>query len=952
MSLFDSPEYMNVIIWIHRQIENGKTEEELRKIRDERDFTTLCKIIDAPPGTYESWFYLIRYVYQKYHEGFDDDTTSPDLSRLPDWEKSGWNHFVKTLDESDSEMIPQLKKDIKNILSELTWGNEKNNIKKGLIIGDTRSGKTLNIMGLINAAFDYKWNIIIWFVGRSTHRMSGLRNRIEKKIDVGETGYRTTIRQFGQTESLPSKYSLDFNKAPNRRFLIYGMKNQKTLDEIQNWLDCAPEIRRTMRILIIDEREIHSAAESLMPPDSTEEQKLSKIIEEANTNKPVISMNYLAYTSACYDIFLKRQYREAVFPIDFYVELTRGDSYISSDDVFPSGNNHAIGKIVNYSTDVDSELISLYADSERKTPETLKDSIAWAICASSVLELWGIKDSCTLLIPVDTNENHVRAVTTAVCNELTDVDLVNRCEKIYLQQTTRYKLDDYIDRFPNNRRKVSDYPNYNKIRDIVSRRINDWLNDDDSSISVCYDTAPVESNYDRYAPSFYSKRINEYRPYDRRNNKTNLNILIAFRNISRGLNIRGLVSTYFAKTPDKTDANVPIGMWSGSKKGFELLQRIWMSSGSRDYYCDLNVLEKDLREYLIENQIRFIEDLPKEFSKRLDKIRFSKTLFISSNDVVVCSQCGKTIIEGEIRYMVQGPEELWKCYDCQYPLSEKIKDSRKKSHVMAQKVIPLLLDAPYVPTETLEKESGLVIQTLTKELFSLHYVLLPLKTYTQKYSSETANHYELIYCPLIIEFFKKLKKNRIDGLDALFQKYRESWRWVLYHASIEYKKNYGKELIPPDDNIFRRSKDDRREFEKYCQMILNNGIEEFTNDRFRFHYAKQYGWIKEELDQKNRSIVLHDAVTSILEKCQNVELIGQGILEFKGRQYQYQVHTQHDVDKGVIRKDGVLNIYVTPKSIIIVDSKDNSEMMTFFNESNIEIKTTIKLLCRLVEKGF
>ena len=99
----------------------------------------------------------------------------------------------------------------------------------------------------------------------------------------------------------------------------------------------------------------------------------------------------------------------------------------------------------------------------------------------------------------------------------------------------------------------------------------------DEGITLCYDILARDERVDKYYPISGFRNIRNYREMlNFRRDKCHLNVLIAFRNISRELDVKKLASTYLAKTPDKSDNNVPIGLWAGSHHHYETLQRIWM----------------------------------------------------------------------------------------------------------------------------------------------------------------------------------------------------------------------------------------------------------------------------------------------------------------------------------------------------------------------------------------
>jgi len=947
MGKYDSPEYVRPINWIYSRLKSGESVGAIKALMLDADFPLLCSMIYAPNDMGSEWACLVDYVFKRYFEGFGDPGGETS-DELPTWSKSSWMGFLDSIGEYDVALKGKLQNDTATIIRRLSDG-DGDKVRKGMVIGDARSGKTLGVMGLINALFDLQWNVIIWFVGKSSMRLDAVRDRIDEYIGSYCTDYAVTIRQFGQLDSLPKRNSLNFEKNPNSRFLVFGLKNPTALGEVCEWLDFAGESRETMRVLVIDERENRSAADSIYY-ETSENELLGRLLNQNLEQTPFKNVRYLVYTSACYDLFLNRNGNDTIFPVDFYVHTTNGDSYISGDIIFPEDGYHSFSSTINTEVNIDYDLVKLYADPDSIPPESLKDAMAWALCASAVSYYYGTKQTCTMLIPQDTNEFHVISMTSAVIKALQDHTMLERCKAVYENQKNKLSPEIYHDLFPGSDCFPEYFPDYGQLLPIIDAALSKWrLNSFiESGISISYDVINDESidSLNMRLPTDY--RVSYYGSKKESIDGINLCILIAFRNISRGLDVRRLVSTFLTRAPDKRDTNVPIGMWCGKHHGYELLPRIWMSEESRRYYVGLNGIEKKLRTILINNRIRDPTDLPRSMLKSLDKIRFKILLFKTSNTIVQCSQCGKTIIEGEVRYAVPGPFELWRCYDCQNPITDNFRSIRSKAHRSAEKIIPLLFESRTIPEDRLEHESGLKASKLINELFDMHYAIIPWG----KAKKGEKIRYSLVYCPQLITFFRDLRIMYSDRMEELFSKYSNSWGWIIDSALRECHTVWGKAY--PDgfcqDHLFPTN--DFALFKRICDMIMGGPITVLSSDLFRFHYAKKYPWIKEELDGKNRTIVMEGAIARMFDNCKHVDLLDSGLILFDGKEAPYKVHAVPDPSECVITRDDKVNIYIRPDSINVVYNQQESEFMSFFEEDGEEMAWMVRYLCHLMEAGF
>lgn len=72
-------------------------------------------------------------------------------------------------------------------------------------------------------------------------------------------------------------------------------------------------------------------------------------------------------------------------------------------------------------------------------------------------------------------------------------------------------------------------------------------------------------------------------------------IVIGGNTLSRGLTIEGLVCTYFARTSNLADTLMQMARWFGYRKGYELLQRIWMNESAVERFEALTKIDMDLK---------------------------------------------------------------------------------------------------------------------------------------------------------------------------------------------------------------------------------------------------------------------------------------------------------------------------------------------------------------------
>jgi hypothetical protein len=116
-------------------------------------------------------------------------------------------------------------------------------------------------------------------------------------------------------------------------------------------------------------------------------------------------------------------------------------------------------------------------------------------------------------------------------------------------------------------------------------------------------------------------------------------IVFGGNTLSRGLTIEGLVCTYFARNVTQADTLMQMARWFGYRKGYELLQRIWLSDESKEHFELLQWIDEDLKNEFNE----FIKEKksPREFGpKVLNSKSVSKLKITAKNRMQAAVEAG------------------------------------------------------------------------------------------------------------------------------------------------------------------------------------------------------------------------------------------------------------------------------------------------------------------------
>ena len=79
-------------------------------------------------------------------------------------------------------------------------------------------------------------------------------------------------------------------------------------------------------------------------------------------------------------------------------------------------------------------------------------------------------------------------------------------------------------------------------------------------------------------------------------NKAPVFIVLGGNTLARGLTLEGLLCTYFARNVNQADTLMQMARWFGYRRGYELLQRIWMPLSVQEKFELLEEIDEKLKE--------------------------------------------------------------------------------------------------------------------------------------------------------------------------------------------------------------------------------------------------------------------------------------------------------------------------------------------------------------------
>jgi hypothetical protein len=485
--------------------------------------------------------------------------------------------------------------------------------RRGMVIGQVQSGKTTIFNGIISAAADMGFNVILVLSGT----IESLRRQTQKRIDLDVT------RPWGQKTDTPFYFTWISNhngsglavagrgsqvltelSNPGRRQVAIGvfLKNAAVLNNLRNFVNSINAVDQPhIRALIIDDE-----ADQATPNAGVNRNTISSINRAVKSLVVHDSNNfcslqgrtsYLGFTATPFANLLNEAGPNTLYPKDFLYFLRPSGRYFGPWQLF--GNPD---EIEGEETIIPLDVIRLISndDINATVPSTgrpkpaynpsmadgLKNSIRWFALAAAMRRVYDPESWATMLIHTSSNisaheelYNVVNGFTENLHSDWASRNVEWRT--LWTEETSRVTIETFSAAFPAyGQPDPVSYPEWGEVVRQMDSVIQDIQVKIDNSLYV----GPERLIFDDEAPP------------DQR-----LQIAIGGNTLSRGLTLEGLVSSYFARrftSQSSYDTLLQMGRWFGFRQGYELLPRLWTTEFLRDGFRDLVIMEQNLRKSL------------------------------------------------------------------------------------------------------------------------------------------------------------------------------------------------------------------------------------------------------------------------------------------------------------------------------------------------------------------
>lgn len=479
--------------------------------------------------------------------------------------------------------------------------------RKGLVIGDVQSGKTVNYTSVCNKAVDAGYKVIIVLAGRT----NTLRRQTQKRLESDFVGLRKDDTNQKKGEVLPTipvgvyNYGsvggnavesvttnvTDFSKkvADSRAIsfndymspqLFVVKKNKHVLDNLADWLGGKQQNALTVPMLLIDD-EADDASINTKEEDSPT--AINSCIRRIL--KLFLRFTYVGVTATPFANILINPYVPGtqkidpdLFPKDFICCLPTPDLYIGSEKMF--GDEREVEYVLPIKADT---VKNAFPFGHKKTqtipmlPVNLKESIRYYAISNAIRDILG----------------HSKTHRSMMINVSRFVDVQNRL-KSKVVDFWNEEVMLYVKSYSKMGSKALDFEPIKAIKTVFDNyRIAEL-------ISVTWDQVQerlYESNEKVKIVAINQKSSDtlDYERYEKENNDGMRVIAIGGDCLSRGLTLEGLCVSYFYRNSQMYDTLMQMGRWFGYRDGYDKLVRVWMAEEAQEWYSHISNATEQLK---------------------------------------------------------------------------------------------------------------------------------------------------------------------------------------------------------------------------------------------------------------------------------------------------------------------------------------------------------------------
>lgn len=538
--------------------------------------------------------------FSKFKETHQDELVYNDRFKEYMLEEKHWTEsMINELDRNTDLIVNRLGDPSK----EGSWK------RKGLVIGDIQSGKTVNYTSICNKAIDAGYKIIIILAGRT----NTLRRQTQKRIETDLIGFRKDDTNKKKGEVIPSikvgvsfygktpPYNVsavttnvtDFSKqvADSHATLIYDQmqpivfvvkKIKSVLDNLAQWMGGTERKTINVPLLLIDDEADDASINTKTADNPTAInsgiRQLLKLFSRST---------YLAVTATPFANILINPYIEGteeidkdLFPEDFISCLPTPSEYIGSERMFRGEEDSFIVPIN------DEDVLEAFPFGHKKTqdieylPNDLKDAIRYFVITNAVRDILG----------------HTGTHRSMMINVSRFVDVQNRLKSRVLD-FWEDSIILYVKAFSKMGENALEHEEIREIKRVFDKcQIANKFKDHSISWELVQSSL-YESNKDVKVVSINQRSSDtlDYEKFEKENKDGMRVIAIGGNCLSRGLTLEGLCVSFFYRNSKMYDTLMQMGRWFGYREGYARLVKVWLAEDAVSWYSHISEAIEQLK---------------------------------------------------------------------------------------------------------------------------------------------------------------------------------------------------------------------------------------------------------------------------------------------------------------------------------------------------------------------
>lgn len=501
--------------------------------------------------------------------------------------------------------------------------------RRGLVVGQVQSGKTMNYTGLVCKAADAGYRLVVVLAG--IH--NSLRSQTQLRLDEGFLGFDSQYQQRSDnTETnhfigvgrLPgherlyagslttSKESGDFKSDRAKSLalpvvdvpvLLVVKKHAGIIKYIHDWItgiqgvidpETGRKIVKDVALLVIDDESdnasIDVSSEATVDPTPIN-REVRRLLHAFNRS------SYVGYTATPYaNIYSDPDadhdtYGQDVFPRSFIDVLRAPTNYFGPERIFGIGDAADERGALPIHHTIDDHVAWMppghkkdWAPPEEEFPATLRLAMLDFILSNAARRARGQETSHNSML---VHVTYLQAVQAKVAEQVEETLLSIKDRMRYGEAPTEQKvIDELADRWGNSFVPTTDW-----FAEADPTLVPLTFADIEPHLLPALDKIQVRTmnGHSKDALDYYENRM------------TGLSVIaIGGNKLSRGLTLEGLTVSYYLRASRMYDTLMQMGRWFGYRPGYEDLCRLYTTPDLRTWYREITVATAELQVELEE----------------------------------------------------------------------------------------------------------------------------------------------------------------------------------------------------------------------------------------------------------------------------------------------------------------------------------------------------------------